>query len=392
DIKSLNLKYSVNVGDYRQYITAEESIANHAPHIERANRLLADGTISYYAEGLCPGFDDIAVWGWGTGPRKDERGENGEVYTYKWQSAVSNNFPMVTIPTWDDWGEATTIEPTLEYGTDCLETTRKYAAEYKGIAANTASLELPGWIYKIRKSTKDTAILAKMNEASELIAEGKFAEAEVLVKPIAESLGIPMTSKEFFNYPTTPTTPLVVKEEAPAPTKGANGEEIFAPTADTYIVKSTSKKVDSGIDTKIKVKSADSTNLTRHGFIKFNTEKTEVTEVKKATLRLYCTYASTKAEEIAGRDINLYAAGTDWTEQSFSWTLRPETSEKLADLESGSFVGKTWIEIDVTDYVKAHIGETFAFAILNEGADTKENHLEFSSKESASNTPELVIE
>ncbi len=95
-------------------------------------------------------------------------------------------------------GEATTIEPSLEYGTTYLEITRKYAAEYKGIEANTANLELPGWIYKIRKTTTDAEILTMMDIASQLIADGYYDLAETLVEPYVEITGIPATSTELF--------------------------------------------------------------------------------------------------------------------------------------------------------------------------------------------------
>lgn len=392
DVNSLPLEYTENNGDYRRHATVEQAINNHKYYLERIKELIAEGKVTYYAEGLCPGFDDLAVWGWGTGPRKIERGESCALYEYKWQSALNNNFHMVVIPTWDDWGEATTIEPTLEYGVDYLEITREYAAEYKGIVANTASLELPGWIYKIRKTTDDEAVLSKMDEASQLIADGKFDEAEEIVTPFVTALNIPDTSKEFFNYPTTPTRPMVSEAVSPVPTIGANGEEIFNPTADTYIKISTGKQADAGAEKLIKVKSADASSLTRHAYIKFDTAKTQLTQVKKATLRLYCSFANTKPAEIESRDINLYATGSYWEEQSFSWATKPAVAEKLLDIESSIFRSNTWIEIDVTDYVNAHIGETIAFAILNEGQDTENNHLEFNSREADAYKPELVIE
>lgn len=391
DVKNLPLEYTANKGDYRRYATAEQAINNHGYHLSRIKNLISQGNITYYSDGLCPGFDDIAVWGWGSGPRKIERGETA-LYESKWQSAVENNFPMVNIPTWDDWGEGTTIEPSLQYGIDYLEITRKYAAEYKDIEANTASLELPGWIYKIRKTVTNKSILQKMTEASQLIADGKFEEAEAIVKPYVISLNIPATSKDFFNYPTTPTIPLGGETTSPFPTQGRNGEEIFFPTADTYIKLSTGKQTDAGTEALVKVKRADSSSLTRYGYFKFDTTNTQLTAVKKATLRLYCSFANTKETEIASRDINLYTAGTDWTEQSFSWATKPAVGEKLVDIESSTFKSKTWIEIDVTDYVNANLGKTIAFALLNEGKDTDNNHLEFNSREAAGQKPELVLE
>lgn len=391
DINSLDLQYSENNGDYRRYATLEQAKVNHDLYTARTKSLIENGTVKHYAEGLCPGFDDIAVWGWNTGPRKIERGDNAELYKYKWQSAVSNDAEMVVIPTWDDWGESTTIEPTLEYGTEYLEVTQKYAAEYKGIEAHSASLELPAWIYKIRKTTDSSAVLEKMNEASALIADGKFAEAEAMVKPLAEALEIPMTSKEFFNYPTTPTT-VISETVAPKPTVGENGEEVFTPTADTYIKISASQNLDAGIEELIKVKAADSTSLTRYGYLKFDISASEKSDISKATLRLYCKFASTKESEVQSRDVNLYAAPEDWAECSFSWSTKPTLGEKLLDVDSSIFKNRTWVELDVTEYVKAKQDGILSFALVNEGADTENNHLELHSREAAEFKPELVIE
>lgn len=187
---------------YLRYVDLETAKTNHDATVAEAMEYLASGDLTFYAESVNPGFDSMGCsWGDLCLIEPGKNGEpTGELYEYKWQSAVENDFPMVIIPTWDDWGEATTIEPSLEYGITYLEITRKYAAEYKGIEANTANLELPGWIYKIRKTTTDTEILTVMDIASQLIADGYYNSAEALVKPYVEITGIPTTSTELFDY------------------------------------------------------------------------------------------------------------------------------------------------------------------------------------------------
>lgn len=386
------LEFDTNVGVYRKYVTLEDALANHVKTANRAKQYATDGIIPFYSESVTPGFDDLGCWGWGTGPRKIEGGDNAELYIAKWESAVKNQFPMVTIPTWDDWGEATIIEPSLQHGIEYLELTRKYAAEYKGLEPNTASLELPGWIYKIRKTTTDKTIRAAMDAASDLIAAGHYEEAEKLVKPYVEKTGIPATSKEFFNFPTSPTTPLPsdIPTEGKDPVIG-NATETHFPNADTFVVVSKSGGRDAGTENKLRVKCADATNLTRRMYIQFDLTESAKTEIAKATLRLYCTYSSENAAEIGGRDINLYATVTGWKENSFGWKDQPAIVEKIADVDTSTYRGSTWVEIDVTDYVKAHAGEVVSFAFWNEGADTEKNHLEFYSREQAGMEPQLVI-
>ena len=392
DKTKLGLEFLKDNGDYTDYVTLEQALNNHPLQIKRIEELFKQGKISFYSESVTPSFDDIAVWGWNTSPHKIEGGENNELYEFKWQSAVANNAQMVTIPTWDDWGESSTIEPTLQYGIDRLEITRKYAAEYKGIEANTASLELPGWIYKIRKSTTDTNILADMDRASDLIAEARYDEAEEIVKPYVASLNIPASSKDFFDYPTTPTTPLAPTESGEGKTATVNGDvEIWNPTADTYVAITSTKSVDSGKEEKMRVKNAFATKLSRNAFIQFDTTSTSFEGVEKATLRLYCTFSTTRAEEIAGRDINLYATVADWYEESFSWMTKPLVTEKIADVDTSNLATGQWIEIDVTEYLKYNFGKKISFSLQNDGADTEENHLDFATKEAGVNIPELVI-
>ena len=385
--------YQSNVGVYSRYADLETAKINHDKIVNRAKNYKEDGVVTFYSESVTPAFDDVAVWAWGAGqPRKIEGGQNGELYEYKWQSVIKNQPDMVTIPTWDDWGEGTTIEPTLQYGIKYLEITRKYAAEYKGVDANTADLELPGWIYKIRKTTNDKAILADMDKASDLIAEGKYAEAEAIVKPYVASCGIPSASTEYFEYPTTPTTPLVQKvvEVESAPEVGESSET-WKPVADTYVVSSESGVVDFGSEDKMIVKKSDDQKLTRRMYIKFNTSKTTLDKVGNAVLRLYCTYTSKDEAEKANRDINLYAVSSDWTENSFDWSTQPAVIEKISDVNTTSFTAWNWVEIDVTEYVKNHLGETITFSIWNEGVDSAGNHIEFRSRESANYEPKLYV-
>ena len=354
-------------GQYVKYADLETAMANHDSSVAIAQKYVKFGILDSYAEALSPGFDSTGCWGWGEGPSKVERGENGELYEYKWQSAVENGFPMVVIPTWDDWGEGSTIEPSLEYGVDYLEITRKYAAEYKEIEANTASLELPGWIYKIRKINRSPEILAAMDVASQLIADGRYDEAEALVRPYAEQMGIPMTSKEFFKYPTSYTTPLIPPVMEVKNTPQIEGDtETWLAIADTYLVKN--RESDFGTGTEMIVKKLDSSpDMTRRAYVKFDTTETTLEGVAKATLRLYCTHLPSSLD--AGVDINLYAVNADWEELSFNWDTQPTAIQKVADIDLASYKADSWIEIDVTEYVQAHLGEPISFALWSEGGD-----------------------
>jgi hypothetical protein len=101
---------------------------------------------------------------------------------------------------------------------------------------------------------------------------------------------------------------------------------------------------------------------------------------------------SMKAEEVAIRDYKLYVCSPEWTESSFNWDTKPELGEKLLDVDTTSDYNKKYFEMDVTEYVKAHMGETITFVLCNEGASSSNNHMDLGSREHAGQEPQLVIE
>lgn len=175
-------KYDSTIYPYIWHYNARQIKYAYRYDIRKARSLQDAGLVHYYAEGVSPGFDDIPVNGWGHGPRYIER-DNGRVYAYKWKRAVRNGFPMVVIPTWDDWGEGTTIAPTVEYGDQYLKITRKYAAAYKGVKEPEGDLMLPVWIYRLRKSSHNRQLVAATDSASSLIVQGQFRQAAQLIQP-----------------------------------------------------------------------------------------------------------------------------------------------------------------------------------------------------------------
>jgi len=187
--------HRTDVKPYNRYFGLPQVKTAYHEDVDRAKQILRDGIITYYMDGVSPGFDNLGVNGWGKELIKCDR-ENGQTYEWRWQQAIANPFSLVLIPTWDDWGENTTIEPTVEYGNQYLEITRKYAAKYKGVAPSEGNLSVPEWIYKIRKMSADPQILDQTTHASTLIQHGNYLEAEKIVRPIFEKLP-PPTGKYF---------------------------------------------------------------------------------------------------------------------------------------------------------------------------------------------------
>ncbi|MBB6428298.1 glycoside hydrolase family 99-like domain-containing protein [Algisphaera agarilytica] len=98
----------------------------------------------YGMAGVWPGFDDsLVAWAWKPKEQHDRvrpriiarQNQKGSCYQQLWQSyldeldrAESLPLPLVQIVTWNDWAEATTIEPARDYGRSLLEETRQYVA------------------------------------------------------------------------------------------------------------------------------------------------------------------------------------------------------------------------------------------------------------------------
>lgn len=55
----------------------------------------------------------------------------GELYESLWQAVIETAPPMVTVCSFNEWGEGTQIEPAQEYGELYLELTRKWANTYR---------------------------------------------------------------------------------------------------------------------------------------------------------------------------------------------------------------------------------------------------------------------
>jgi glycoprotein endo-alpha-1,2-mannosidase len=187
--------FHANYPGFARYYDYSDVQAGRQLDIGRVRALLANGSLSWFADGVSPGFDNRGVHGWGKGNIGVDRAD-GRTYSYRWESALREQFPAIAIPTWDDWGEGSGIEPTVEFGLKYIELTRHYVALYKEVPTPQGDLMTPAWIYKIRKSTKDPSILKSATQASAMIRDGSYVEAERVVKPLAKRLAV--DSKRYF--------------------------------------------------------------------------------------------------------------------------------------------------------------------------------------------------
>lgn len=104
--------------------------------------------------------------------------DQGRTFATTLRNAVNAGAPFVQIATWNDWGEGTSIEPSLEYGTRDLEAIQQIRREQidPTFPHTAKSLSLPLKLLGLRKTS--AADPATLDAIALLIARGDTAEAD----------------------------------------------------------------------------------------------------------------------------------------------------------------------------------------------------------------------
>jgi hypothetical protein len=125
-----------------------------------------------------PRFDDIYEQAglhasYGASPDDD-----GRTFATTLQQAIAAGKPFVQIATWNDWGEGTSIEPSVEYGARDLEHLQQVRRQQLGpqFPYTARNLSLPLKLLGLRKTVDVDA--ATLDAIALLIAQGNTAEAE----------------------------------------------------------------------------------------------------------------------------------------------------------------------------------------------------------------------
>ena len=90
----------------------------------------AHHTKKIWAAGVLPGYNDTKVPG-----RKFTYivpRNNGATYATSWLAAMASNPDWITITTFNEWFEGAMIEPSVHFGTQYLDLTRKYTTQWHG--------------------------------------------------------------------------------------------------------------------------------------------------------------------------------------------------------------------------------------------------------------------
>lgn len=131
---------------------------------------------------VCPRFVDIyeeAKVSKSYGRMEDE---DGKAFRRMLESAFATKSPIVQLATWNDWGEGTIIEPSIEFGYRDLEVVQEFHRKSKKLSANADDLKLAHQLYLQRKAGNDSFPSADLDRISNLLRDGEYREARQLLK------------------------------------------------------------------------------------------------------------------------------------------------------------------------------------------------------------------
>ena len=107
---------------------------------------------------------------------------NGETFRSTLTRALTNNSAMIQLVTWNDFGEGTIIEPTVQFGYRDLVVIQEFRRQYldSSFVAQTNDLALPLRLYNLRRQfVGDSMISAELNRTFTNIVAGKLAVAHM---------------------------------------------------------------------------------------------------------------------------------------------------------------------------------------------------------------------
>jgi hypothetical protein len=124
-----------------------------------------------------PRFDDIYEQAKVHGSYGHIPDNNGETFRKLLTDAIESNSPFIQIATWNDWGEGTSIEPSLEFGNRDLRTIQDLRRDLidSDFPHKVKSLDLPFKLLELRRKTWISS--SELDSIAKLIAEGDTEKA-----------------------------------------------------------------------------------------------------------------------------------------------------------------------------------------------------------------------
>jgi hypothetical protein len=116
---------------------------------------------------------------------------NGKTYAETLEKALKSKASVIQLVTWNDWGEGTVLEPSVEFGYRDLEVTQKLRRQYVSPQGKYSAedLRLPTALYLSRKNYKGVSgEQSRLEEVSRLLFAGQTDKARRILESISPSI------------------------------------------------------------------------------------------------------------------------------------------------------------------------------------------------------------
>ena len=100
----------------------------------------------------------------------------GKTFAMTLERALKSGLPLIQISTWNDWGEGTVIEPSVEFGYRDLEVVQRLRRQFiePEFPCKAEDLRLPLRLYKLRKEARKRAIsVTELDEVARLLVNAR---------------------------------------------------------------------------------------------------------------------------------------------------------------------------------------------------------------------------
>jgi hypothetical protein len=140
----------------------------------------------YKVGGAFPGFNDIYKEAGVSAGNGFLDAQDGRTFHDTLQTALDQHPDLIQLITWNDYGEGTNIEPTVEYGYRYLEMVQQARqAANAGFAYRKDDLRLPLELYQARlKHAAEAGITKKLTEAAQKILDGDIKGAREMIQAV----------------------------------------------------------------------------------------------------------------------------------------------------------------------------------------------------------------
>jgi Glycosyltransferase WbsX len=110
--------------------------------------------------------------------------DHGKSFSRMLERALQSNAPIVQLATWNDWGEGTQIEPSLEFGYRDLETVQTLRRKYVNpkFTLQPPDLQLPHRLLVARRAA--TADQKRLDEIVDILVRGQILEARSAIESL----------------------------------------------------------------------------------------------------------------------------------------------------------------------------------------------------------------